>query len=68
MVPMSMVRVVRGRIRDGRWVDEEVIWASDQRWYNVVPDRVAAARLALPHPEGDLFLTIGGKAPTTSST
>ena len=62
MVPISMVRVVRGRIRDGRWVDEEVIWASDQRWYNVVPDRVAAARLAL-HPEGDLFLTIGGKAP-----
>lgn len=61
LVPMSMVRVVRGRIQDGRWVDEEEVWAADHRWYNVVPDRVAAARLAL-HPDGDLFLTIGGKA------
>ena len=62
LVPVSMVRVVRGRIDGGRWVDEEEIWASDHRWYNVVPDRVAAARLALDRA-GFLYLTIGGKAP-----
>ena len=62
VLPVSMVRVVRGRIRDGRWVDEEEIWAADHAWYNVVPDRVAAARLAFDHA-GHVYLTIGGKAP-----
>ena len=61
LVPRSMVRVVRGRIRDGRWVDEETIWSTHPDNYTVVPDRVAAGRLAFDDA-GHVYVTIGGKA------
>ena len=45
-VPQTMVRVVRGRISEGNWVDEEEIWSVHHDYYTVVPDAVAAGRLA----------------------
>jgi glucose/arabinose dehydrogenase len=61
LVPQTMVRVVRGRLRDGRWVDTEVIWSVDHDHYTVVPDGVAAGRLAFDR-EGHIYVTVGGKA------
>ena len=61
VIPKSMVRVVRGRIREGRWVDQEIIWSVDPDLYTVVPDTVSAGRLAFDH-EGHVYVSIGGKA------
>ncbi len=61
LVPQSMVQVIRGRIREGRWVDQEIIWSVDPGLYTVVPDNVSAGRLAFDH-EGHVYVSIGGKA------
>ncbi|MEM1413013.1 MAG: PQQ-dependent sugar dehydrogenase [Pseudomonadota bacterium] len=60
--PKSMVRVVRGRIRENQWVDEEIIWSVDPGYYTVVPDAVACGRLAFDDA-GHVYVTVGGKAP-----
>ncbi len=60
LVPGTMVRVVRGRIRDGHWVDQEVIWSVHRAHYTPVPDAVAAGRLAFDR-RGYLYISIGGK-------
>ncbi|MEM7427421.1 MAG: PQQ-dependent sugar dehydrogenase [Pseudomonadota bacterium] len=60
LVPGTMVRVVRGRIRDGKWVDQQVIWSVHKDHYTPVPDAVAAGRLAFDM-RGHLYLSIGGK-------
>ncbi|TGD76207.1 hypothetical protein E4634_01285 [Mangrovimicrobium sediminis] len=60
--PVSMVRVLRGRLRDGQWVDEELIWSVDPDYYTVVPDAVACGRLAFDNA-GHVYVTVGGKAP-----
>ena len=46
LIARSVNRVVRGRIRDGKWVDEEVIWAPGAAYYSIVPDIGAGGRLA----------------------
>jgi glucose/arabinose dehydrogenase len=61
LVPQTMVRVVRGRIRDGLWVDTEPVWSVDTDQYTTVPDNVAAGRLAFDKT-GHVYLTVGGKA------
>lgn len=60
LVPATMVRVVRGRIRDGQWVDQETIWSVHKDHYTPVPDGVAAGRLAFDG-RGHLYISIGGK-------
>ena len=59
-IPATMVRVVRGRIRDGVWVEQEVIWSVHKDHYTPVPDAVAAGRLAFDR-KGYLYISIGGK-------
>ena len=59
--PVTMVRVVRGRLVDNRWVDTEVIWSVDKHQYTVVPDAVASGRLAFDN-EGFGYVTVGGKS------
>ncbi len=59
-VPATMVRVVRGRVKEGKWVDQEVIWSVHKDHYTPVPDAVAAGRLAFDG-KGHLFVSIGGK-------
>ncbi len=59
-VPATMVRVVRGRIQDGQWVDQEIVWSVHKDHYTPVPDGVAAGRLAFDG-RGYLFISIGGK-------
>ena len=59
--PVSMVRVVRGRLVDNRWTDTEIVWSVHKDHYTVVPDGVAAGRLAFDG-NNDLFVTVGGKS------
>ncbi|NKB98886.1 MAG: hypothetical protein GKR90_10395 [Pseudomonadales bacterium] len=59
--PVSMVRVVRGRISEGRWTDQEIIWSVHKDNYTVVPDGVAAGRLAFDK-QGFIYITVGGKS------
>jgi glucose/arabinose dehydrogenase len=58
--PVSMVALVRGRIEDGQWVDEETIWRTDIEHYNFIPDMAAGGRIAFDD-DGHVFLTVGIK-------
>ncbi len=60
ILPVTMVRVLRGRIKDNLWVDEEVIWSVHRAHYTPVPDGVAAGRLAFD-ADNHLYISIGGK-------
>jgi hypothetical protein len=46
LIPSTMVRLIRGRIDDSRWVDEAVIWSVPEEFYSSVPDLAAGGRLA----------------------
>ncbi|MAT95281.1 MAG: glucose sorbosone dehydrogenase [Halioglobus sp.] len=56
----SFNRVVRGRIRDGRWVDEQEIWFPGPQYYSIVPDIGAGGRLAFDD-QGYLYISVGIK-------
>ncbi len=56
----SFNRVVRGRIRDGQWVDEEEIWDPGPEFYSIVPDVGAGGRLAFDD-RGYLYISVGIK-------
>jgi glucose/arabinose dehydrogenase len=60
MVPRTMSRLIRGRIADGRWQDEEVIWSVPNEFYTPVPDLGAGGRLAFD-PAGYVFVSVGIK-------
>jgi glucose/arabinose dehydrogenase len=56
----SMNKVIRGRIADGRWIDEETIWSADPASYNETPDTGAGGRISFDD-QGHVFLSIGIK-------
>lgn len=56
--PVSMNTLVRGRIEDGRWVDEEMIWKSDLKFYGPGPDLGAGGRIAFDNA-GHVFVSVG---------
>jgi len=58
--PVSMNKVVRGRIRDGAWVDQQTIWQTDIENYTGMPDMAAGGRIAFDG-EGHVFLSMGIK-------
>ncbi len=60
LIPRSFNRVVRGRIRDGQWVDEQEIWYPGPEYNSFVPDVVAGGRLAFDD-SGYLYLSVGLK-------
>jgi glucose/arabinose dehydrogenase len=59
-IPATMVRVIRGKIQNGAWHDEQLIWSVHHDHYTPVPDGVAAGRLAFDNA-GHVFVSIGGK-------
>ncbi len=59
-MPASMNKLIRGRIRDGEWVDEETIWEVPQEFYTVSPETGAGGRIAFD-PEGFVFVSVGIK-------
>jgi glucose/arabinose dehydrogenase len=60
LAPVSMNRVIRGRLRGGAWVDEEVIWEVDKSLYSFVPDVGAGGRLTFDDA-GHLYFSVGMK-------
>jgi glucose/arabinose dehydrogenase len=60
LVPKTMNRLVRGRIRDGEWVDQEVIWSVPEEFYSSTPDIAAGGRLAFSG-DGNVFVSVGIK-------
>jgi len=58
--PVSMNKLVRGRIKEGNWIDEEIIWQSDIKFYGSVPDIGAGGRISFDN-KGHVFLSVGVK-------
>jgi glucose/arabinose dehydrogenase len=58
--PASMNKVIRGRIEDGAWVDQEIIWETDLENYTSMPDMAAGGRLAFDDA-GHVFISVGLK-------
>ena len=56
--PVSGLKLIRGRIRDGRWVDEEILWEMDSSLYTAGTDMAAGGRIAFDQA-GHLFLSFG---------
>jgi glucose/arabinose dehydrogenase len=53
--------VVRGRIKDGEWVDQETIFKPAIETYTGLPDMAAGGRLAFDG-DGHVFISVGIKA------
>ena len=58
--PASMNMLIRGRIRDGEWVDQQTIWRTDLKNYTSMPDMGAGGRIAFDD-KGHVFISIGIK-------
>ena len=60
---VAMNKLVRGRIKDGRWVDQQTIWQSDKEFYTQTTDMSAGGRIAFDD-DGHVFISVGFKAPS----
>jgi glucose/arabinose dehydrogenase len=56
--PQSRNVLVRGRIKDGRWLDQELIWQAASFDASQYLDMVAGGRIAFD-PDGYVFITVG---------
>ncbi len=56
--PVSMNALVRGRIKDGGWVDEQVIYKAPVETYTGFTDLAAGGRTAID-PDGYVFISVG---------
>ena len=61
--PVSMVKLIRGRIKGNRWTDEQVIWQPPLESYSPSSDMVAGGRIAFD-PDGYVFISVGYKSGT----
>lgn len=52
----SMTKIVRGRITDGHWIDEQVVWEAPARFYHGGDDHYGCRLL---FHDGKLFFTVG---------
>lgn len=59
---VSMNKLTRGRIRDGAWVDEEVLWQADHEHYTLMPEIAAGGRIAFDN-DGFVYFGVGIKGP-----
>jgi glucose/arabinose dehydrogenase len=58
--PVSMNRLIRGRIKDGEWIDEEVLWRADIDTYTNTSDLAAGGRIAFDN-QGHVYISVGMK-------
>jgi glucose/arabinose dehydrogenase len=61
-----MNALVRGRIENGEWVDQQQIWRTEVDNYTVMPDMAAGGRIAFDD-DGHVFMTAGIKANSESA-
>ena len=59
--PTSMVKLIRGRLRDRVWEDEETIYEADPEHYNSASDMATGGRIAFDRA-GHVFLSLGMKS------
>jgi glucose/arabinose dehydrogenase len=64
--PVSMNALVRGRIENDMWVDQQSIWRTDVENYTGMPDMSAGGRIAFDD-NGHVFITAGIKANSESA-
>lgn len=57
---VSMLKLVRGRIVENAWVDEETIWEADSTTYTAMADMTLGGRIAFDDA-GHLYFTLGMK-------
>ena len=57
---ISMLRIIRGRIKDTTWIDQEVIWEVNKEFYTPIPETIMGGRLTFDG-EGHLYFSLGGK-------
>jgi glucose/arabinose dehydrogenase len=60
--PVSMNRLIRGRLRDGKWVDEEILWSADLETYTNTSDLAAGGRITFD-ANNNVYIGVGMKAP-----
>ncbi len=58
--PVSLCKLVRGRIRNGQWVDQETIWEGDKEAYTAVPDISMGGRITFD-ADNHLYFSFGAK-------
>ena len=58
--PASMIKLIRGRLKDGAWTDEETIYQAAPEHYNPASDMAAGGRIAFDGA-GYVFLSLGMK-------
>jgi len=56
----SMTKVVRGRIRGGQWVDQQLVWSVGREHYTQQTDLLASGRMAFDD-NGHVFIVVGMK-------
>lgn len=61
--PVSMNKLVRGRIEAGNWIDQETIWEADVAYYSDTTDVGAGGRITFGNA-GHLYLSVGIKGPS----
>ena len=55
----SFTRIVRGRITDGRWHDQEIIWQADDKFYTTMRHHYGS-RIVFDR-KGDLYFSVGDR-------
>lgn len=60
--PVSMNKLVRARIKEGEWIDQETVWEADQEHYGGFSDIAAGGRITFDD-RGHVFFSIGVKGP-----
>lgn len=58
--PVSMNKLVRGKIEDGLWVEQETIWEADKKHYGAAGDVGAGGRVAFDN-RGHVYFSVGMK-------
>ncbi len=59
--PVSMNALMRGRIKDGAWVDQQILWQPGEASYGPITDVAAGGRIAFD-PDGFVFISVGMKS------
>ena len=59
-LPVSMNRLIRGRIKEGVWVDEQTLWKADIETYTQEKDMLAGGRISFDN-QGHVFISVGAK-------
>ena len=58
--PVSMNALMRGRVKDGQWIDQEILWSPPESTYGPITDVAAGGRIAFD-PAGFVYISVGMK-------